>query len=815
MTLMAALSVAACKKEIISVNSQPGRLVITAQAGTVGKGDSDTKAVGEYGYQVLWEEDDQIAVTDGTSQATFSLIDGAGETVGKFEQEDGGTLSGNVTGYYPASLLDQDGTLVWPASQKYTESMSGIPMTANATVGNDGTTFRFKNLGAVLQLVLTHAEGDLPMKNITISAANAGLSGAFSVTDGAASGFTSGTAITLDCKGLVIGKAAKTVNIAIPAAVYKDLKLSFQAVDGSVLNMVSKSIEIERGVVSKVTLSLGSFESQYPDYLSFTATGADVTIGMKKFGNSTPDTIDFQYTTDLASNSWTVFTADASVSGVQSILTLPKGQTVFIRVKTARYALGNSGSGWTFDFATTGGRVIAGGNVMSLLDPSVKSTRVGDYAFRSLFQGATALVSAPALPAMTLGEFCYSGMFNGCSNLTEAPDLPAAYLKDFCYESMFANTGLKSSATMSASTLASRCCKEMYIDCKSLVSVHTLGATSLASYCYESMFAGCSSLVNAPVLPAETMAECCYQSMFESCTSIIDAPALPSMSLAPNCYDGMFMYCRSLVNAPALPATTLCEYCYHYMFAGCSSLEIAPYLPAKTLADCCYQRMFNLCSSLKSLKVNFSDWADNVTTGLPPTNCWTYGVNTENGTFCCPSDLALKYGVGYIPSGWNVTTDGIPSEVGTIYSSAGIEGIYIGTFSGKKLIFATCNLGTIDPKEFGTSYSKAELDALTLPSGWEIPTENDIKALISVGNYFGDTGTGATKMIFEDISAIPASPYWYFIPYTHNVAGGLKEARLWIKGSDPYDFYWFRSDNANGRTDLDSSSNYIRLVKRL
>lgn len=814
---IAILSAVACNKEInetkpsLCQGAEEGGIIINAVAGSLGT--PDTKAVGVYGYQVVWESNDRIAVTDGETQATFNLVEGVGEILGKFAQEGTATLSGEVTGYYPASILNSDGTVLWPTAQKWSESLTGIPMTASATItGESGTEFCFESLGGMLQLVLTTTEGSLPMKSITVSADNLA------------------TPIVLDCAGLTLSAAAKAAGLAIPAGKYTNVQLRFESSNGSVKTMTSTSLDIKKGVVSKITLALSGFVSMYPDYLSFTARGSSVPVSIKyDFGK--PESFTFEYCLDLAADKWTSFTADPSKAGVQPIVTITDGQTVFLRGKNAKASINKENAQWIFDFGASSNRVSAAGNIMSLLDPEVKSSVVGDYAFKHLFRDAVQLVSAPKLPAMTLGKGCYSRMFSGCANLTEAPELPAAYLAEICYEFMFRDTGLVTTAPMYASTLAYECCQYMYESCSSLVSARALSATNLAANCYESMFENCTSLIEAPMLPSRTLADNCYAGMFlrcsslriapalpatemvdncyigmfEDCPSLVVAPELPAMTLAGSCYNFMFYGCTSLVNAPELPATKLESMCYYSMFKKCSSLVNAPHLPASTLADKCYMEMYAGCTSLKTVSVNFTKWDIDYKTTLN----WLGNVS-GSGTFYCPSGLSETFGISYIPEGWTVVSDKTPSNKGDLYWSNEIEGMYVCDVtvngSAKKLVIATSNLGADSMYDKGQSYSKAQLDALTMPEGWSLPTYADMEALAAL-NFYDDFNEGASCAV--------TSNRRYYIPYTHHVADNKNEARLWMKDDQPYDFYWFRSDNVHGRTDLDTSSNYIRLVKHL
>lgn len=113
------------------------------------------------------------------------------------------------------------------------------------------------------------------------------------------------------------------------------------------------------------------------------------------------------------------------------------------------------------------------GNPMSLLfgDNFITATTVPEYAFESLFDGCSNLISAEnlALPPTVLTQSCYSFMFHGCRSLTSAPALPA---------------------------------------------------TTLANNCYYDMFSGCTSLTTAPELPAATLVYQCYYGMFNGCTKL-------------------------------------------------------------------------------------------------------------------------------------------------------------------------------------------------------------------------------------------------------------------------------------------------------
>ncbi|MBO4529928.1 MAG: T9SS type A sorting domain-containing protein [Paludibacteraceae bacterium] len=155
------------------------------------------------------------------------------------------------------------------------------------------------------------------------------------------------------------------------------------------------------------------------------------------------------------------------------------------------------------------------------------------------------------------------------------------------------------------------------------------------------------SLIDGTGLSTEIPNGDCFYSLFIFCTSLTRAPELPATTLTAFCYNSMFLGCTSLTQVPALPATTLANGCYDGMFARCTSLTQAPALPATTLADSCYMYMFSGCTNLSEISVDFTKW------GSLHTDSWVENV-APTGTFYCPKELPLEYGVDRIPEGWTV-----------------------------------------------------------------------------------------------------------------------------------------------------------------
>ena len=281
--------------------------------------------------------------------------------------------------------------------------------------------------------------------------------------------------------------------------------------------------------------------------------------------------------------------------------------------------------------------------------PALPATKLATSCYRYMFNGCTSLTTAPALPATTLANSCYESMFSGCISLATAPALPATTLANSCYRDMFNGcTSLTTAPALSATTLANYCYYGMFSDCASLTTAPELPATTLADSCYWSMFSGCTALTTAPELPATTLVTSCYRYMFNGCTSLTTAPSLPATTLSNYCYYGMFYSCKSLTTAPALPATTLAIYCYHSIFRGCTSLTTAPSLPATTLANNCYYGMFRDCIKIKLSTTQTGEYQTAYRipksgTGNTATNALKDMFTNTGGTFTGTPEINTTY----------------------------------------------------------------------------------------------------------------------------------------------------------------------------
>ena len=201
--IVAAFTMASCNKEQLTESEGTpvvGNDVITAfTESTLTKtslSGNDTD-----GYEVFWSEGDTFKMGDNT----FTLIDGANTTSGKFQ----GTLpegDGPFTAYYPATYNGTD----WPTSQTYSEgNITGSPMTAEVVKGAESLSF--KNAGGILRLTV---KGTATIKSITVSATNL-------LND-----------ITLNCgNGVTLNEDGTVFHIAMPEGNHSGVSIYFRATD--------------------------------------------------------------------------------------------------------------------------------------------------------------------------------------------------------------------------------------------------------------------------------------------------------------------------------------------------------------------------------------------------------------------------------------------------------------------------------------------------------------------------------------------------------------------------------------------------------
>ena len=271
MALATALAATSCQSDEEPTQQPTSRpMVINAVAEGIG---TKTRATMAYKYDILWSSGDQIYVKNNADNATFTLQGEGGTTEGTFACQSSPFEGGDaVEAYYPASLVQEDGSLVWPAEQT---SATVVPMYSTQTLGGTGTeTFPFASLGAMLQIVFTTPQAGVTLKSITVQDADATLSGTFTV-DGEGKANITATdraGITLDLgEGVVVSNKIQYFNIAVPAGTYSNLSITFTATDGTVCTLKnSKSITINHNTVGRLPLTGEKFK-EWHDYVVMSA----------------------------------------------------------------------------------------------------------------------------------------------------------------------------------------------------------------------------------------------------------------------------------------------------------------------------------------------------------------------------------------------------------------------------------------------------------------------------------------------------------------------------------------------------------------
>lgn len=559
---------------------------------------------------VLWKKGDQVSIFAGSTNNDKYQVTDASDGKGSAELVPVSTGSGNdidnnvaLYPYQSTASITKSGdnytisNITLPSIQPYAEGSFGngaFPMVA-VTSSTSDKSLKFKNIFGVLKLQL---KGTANIVSIQITGNNNEiLCGAASVTVSNGSTPTvsltseSAKTVILDCgTGVQLNNETATpFLIAFPPIT---MASGFTVV---VKDSEGKQMEIKTIKEQTITRS-NILKMPVKDYvgvakpLTFTSTGS-TEISLCKVG--TPYDITLEY--KVNDGEWASYTIGTSIP------LNDKDQVSFQAGSGGNPKFSSSSYPSYYNFKFLGvGKIIASGNIMSLVDQTMETLTIPDKNYFSyLFYKCTALTTAPDLPATTIADNCYYEMFSGCTLLTKAPKLPATTLATGCYSGMFVGcTSLSDAHDLPATTLAKGCYGAMFNDCSSLTKAPVLPATTLAVSCYQRMFTGCTSLTKAPKLPATTLTQSCYRNMFGGCTSLTTVPNLPATTMTDYCYCEMFKGCTSLTSTSVMPATTLATCCYDNMFSGCTSLIKAPELPAVSLAKGCYSKMFEGCTSL-------------------------------------------------------------------------------------------------------------------------------------------------------------------------------------------------------------------------
>lgn len=224
-------------------------------------------------------------------------------------------------------------------------------------------------------------------------------------------------------------------------------------------------------------------KEQPADYFYLASSASPINVSINNVGSA--PSVNLQYSTD--GTTWQSYTIGTTISNVSKVYFRGLGNTTFATNEDNYHSIVTN--------ATSSNTLIAGGNIMTLLDYQQEVT-MGNYAFVKLFEGCTYLTTTPELPAIELANYCYYALFRYCKSLVSdnLPELPATTLKESCYRQMFNGcTGLTSSPELPATTLVRNCYNKMFIDCSKLNEVTILATSVSATDCLNDWLDGAKS----------------------------------------------------------------------------------------------------------------------------------------------------------------------------------------------------------------------------------------------------------------------------------------------------------------------------------
>lgn len=196
---------------------------------------------------VQWENGDNILVSNGTSQATFTY----NEETKRFECEEGLPATGSYSAWYPAEeVLSIDGTtatITLPNTQIYDAQMiRKAPMSAVSNTNN----LNFKNLCAILKI---QVNGDHALSSVVFTAAEKGVSGNATVSNNVLTmDSNDAKTLTLTTEGVEMTENS-AFYFLVPAQLYTGgFSLSINCKDGW---------KFEKGTKNTVALTAGTMDA--------------------------------------------------------------------------------------------------------------------------------------------------------------------------------------------------------------------------------------------------------------------------------------------------------------------------------------------------------------------------------------------------------------------------------------------------------------------------------------------------------------------------------------------------------------------------
>ncbi len=186
-----------------------------------------------------WQEADAIAVSTNAGFKTFTLTDGAGASVAKFDGDLSGVTSATVA-VYPASVAKDDATVTLPAEYAWKEGQTNAAMFCDKVRLTEVNSF--KHLGGIIKVSFAEIPADA---DAMVLKADAKITGDFAIANGqiAAGAGTDEVKVTF-----AAGSNPAAFYIPVPTGEYKfavELQKAGAAIEGT-QKATSKAIKIGR-----------------------------------------------------------------------------------------------------------------------------------------------------------------------------------------------------------------------------------------------------------------------------------------------------------------------------------------------------------------------------------------------------------------------------------------------------------------------------------------------------------------------------------------------------------------------------------------
>ena len=272
-SVMAALALTACQKEQ-NIDENKTDTPVIFSATTENSATKTSLSQNGEGYDVLWQEGDQITIVDAasnvgvyhtsstTAKGSFSFVSGTAATTPGYKA------------WYPASIYNE-GTPTLPATQEYAaDNIKNSPMYAESST----ETLSFKNICGIIRLNVSTTMSGKKVRSITLSATQP-MSGAISnaanlANNSYVAAVSEGAGVTLDCgeSGVAIGTEPTAFHFAVPANSYTGLKITVLTTDGDFQTRTLKSeqsIIVGRSSIADITISFNEFKNNLVQYWPF------------------------------------------------------------------------------------------------------------------------------------------------------------------------------------------------------------------------------------------------------------------------------------------------------------------------------------------------------------------------------------------------------------------------------------------------------------------------------------------------------------------------------------------------------------------